>query len=211
MADQAKTVKKHRSSLSTPCLYTLKIELQPTEIQPVIWRRLEVDGRISLSKLHHFIQAAFGWTDAHLHEFTIRDQTYGIPDIEDDMFDREIKDERKAFLNRLLADDEVFTYLYDFGDSWEHVITVESVISNAEPDPYGGAVITGGERASPPEDVGGTMGYHNFLETLLVEPYSDEALEMQDWVGGKFDPKHFDIRVANASILRILYNKWGGK
>ena len=60
MAEQQKTVKKHRSTLSTPCFYTLKIELRPNEIQPVIWRRLEVDGRISLSKLHHFIQAAFG-------------------------------------------------------------------------------------------------------------------------------------------------------
>lgn len=211
MAEKSKPIKKHRSSLSTPCLFTLKIDLRPTEIQPVIWRRIEVDGRVSLSKLHHFIQAAFGWTDAHLHEFNIRDLTYGIPDPEDDMYEREILDERKAFLNRLLADEDVFTYTYDFGDNWEHIITVESVISNAEPDPYGGAVVTGGERASPPEDVGGTEGYHDFLEKLLVEPYSDEAHEMQDWVGGKFDPKHFDIRAANASILRMLYNKWGGK
>jgi hypothetical protein len=98
MAEKSKTVKKHRSTLSTPCLFTLKIELRPTEIQPVIWRRLEVDGRISLSKLHHFIQAAFGWTDAHLHEFQIRDLAYGIPDPEDIVYEREIKDERKAFL-----------------------------------------------------------------------------------------------------------------
>jgi hypothetical protein len=56
------------------------------------------------------------------------------------------------------------------------------------------------------------MGYHDFLETLFVEPYSDEAQAMQCWVGGKFDPKHFDIRLANASILRIMmYNNWGGK
>lgn len=211
MAENPKIVKKHRSSLSSPSLYTLKIELRPTEIQPIVWRRLEVDGRISLSKLHHFIQAAFGWTDAHLHEFRIRDLTYGIPDPDDHMYEREIKDERKAFLNRLLADEDVFTYLYDFGDDWEHIITVESVVDNLDYDPSGGAVITGGERACPPEDVGGTMGYHNFLETLLVEPNSEEALEMQEWVGGKFDPKQFDIRLANAAIMRMMYNRWGGK
>jgi len=145
-----------------------------------------------------------------LHEFKIRDLTYGTPDPEDLMYEREIEDERKAFLNRLLADEDVFTYTYDFGDDWEHIITVESV-TDTEYDPQGGAVITGGERASPPEDVGGTVGYHNFLETLLVEPYSEEALQMQEWVGGKYDPKQFDIRFANAAIMRMMYNKWGGK
>ena len=38
-------------------------------IEPPIWRRLVVDGRISLAKLHHYIQAAFGWTD-YLHMLT---------------------------------------------------------------------------------------------------------------------------------------------
>ncbi len=211
MAEQAKIIKLHRSSLSAPCLYTLKIEIKPNEIQPIIWRRIEVDGRIGLSKLHHFIQTAFGWTDAHLHQFTIRDLTYGIPDPEDDFFELEIKDERKAFLNRLLADDEVFTYVYDFGDYWEHIITVESVAMNVKFDPSGGAVVIGGERACPPEDVGGAGGYQDFLEAIFVDPHSDEAHEMLEWVGGMFDPNYFDIRTANASILRMLYNKWGGK
>jgi len=50
--------KRHRSSQSSPTLITLKIELHPGMIQPAIWRRLVVDGRASLAKLHHFIQAA---------------------------------------------------------------------------------------------------------------------------------------------------------
>jgi hypothetical protein len=33
---------------------------------------------------------------------------------------------------------------------------------------------------------------------------------MQAWAGGLFDPNAFDIRLANAAILRILYNHWGG-
>jgi len=74
---------KQRITLNTPCSYTLKIELRPNEIQPVIWRRLEVDGRISLSNLHHFIQAAFGWSNAHLYKSEIRGKTYCIPDPED--------------------------------------------------------------------------------------------------------------------------------
>ena len=45
--------KRHRSSQSSPTLFTLKIELHPDAIQPAIWRRLVVDGRVSLAKLHH--------------------------------------------------------------------------------------------------------------------------------------------------------------
>jgi len=28
--------------------------------------------------------------------------------------------------------------------------------------------------------------------------------------GGKFDPLHFDIRLANAAISRLMFNGWGG-
>lgn len=211
MAEQQKSVKKHRSTLSAPCSYTLKIELRPNEIQPVIWRRLDVDGRISLSKLHHFIQAAFGWSDAHLHEFEIRGKSYGIPDPEDKFYDREIGDERKAFLNRLIAEGDVFIYRYDFGDNWEHIITVEDFTADGTSDLRGGAYVADGARACPPEDVGGTDGYNDFLETLLVDPYTEKAQQMRDWVGGKFDPLQFDIRLANAAIFRMMYNGWGGK
>jgi hypothetical protein len=63
----------------------------------------------------------------------------------------------------------------------------------------------------PPEDVGGTDGYHDFLEAVLVAPHSEEAQQMRDWAGGDFDPQRFDKRLANAAIYRMMYNKWGGK
>ncbi len=87
MTEQSK--KRHKSSFSALCLYTLLIELHPDEIRPAIWRRLVVDGRVSLAKLHHFIQAAFGWTDAHLHTFTINEIRYMEPYIEKMLYDIE--------------------------------------------------------------------------------------------------------------------------
>jgi hypothetical protein len=208
MTEQPK--KKHKFSQSAPCLYTLRIDLHPDEIQPVIWRRLVVDGRVSLAKLHHFIQAAFGWTDSHLHSFAINNVLYMAPDPDELMDDIESRDERKGFLNRLLAEEDAFVYLYDFGDSWSHIITVEKV-EMAENIPPGVAYVTGGERACPPEDVGGSHGYHDFLETILTKPKSDEAKELLTWAGGEFNPALFDLRAANAAIQRILWNRWGGK
>jgi len=208
MAEQKPIRKKHASSTSKPCLYTLHIELRPNEIRPPVWRRLEVDGRISLSKLHHFIQAAFGWSDAHWHQFEIRGKLYATPDPEDEI---EVNDERKAYLNRLLARNDTMLYRYDLGDNWEHLITVEEIRDDLDNDPKGGAWVLDGARASPPEDVGGPEGYYEFLEILLSDPHSEEAQRLREWADGEFDPERFDRRLANAAIMRILFNRWGGK
>jgi hypothetical protein len=127
------------------------------------------------------------------------------------MYDRVIEDDRKGFLNRLLAEDEVFSYIYDFGDKWVHQITVESFKSDLSNDPNGGAWVIDGARACPPEDVGGPEGYYEFLEIVLGKPHSEEAQRLRDWADGDFNPEGFDRRLANAAIMRILFNKWGGK
>ncbi len=207
MTEQPK--KRHKYSLSAPCLYTLRIELHPEEIQPVIWRRLVVDGRVSLAKLHHFMQAAFGWTDAHFHSFTINKIRYMEPDPEENMDDIETRDERNGYLNRLLGEGDTFVYLYDFGDGWSHIITVEE-IEMVEEDPHGDAYVAAGERACPPEDVGGSTGYHEFLETILGNPHSEDAKRLLTWAGGEFNPEMFDRLAANAAIQRMLWNAWGG-
>ena len=41
------------------------------EVTPVIWRRLLVFGGVRLAKLHDILQAVMGWTNSHLHPFTV--------------------------------------------------------------------------------------------------------------------------------------------
>ena len=48
-----------------------------------------------------------------------------------------------------------------------------------------------GKRAGPPEDVGSIPGYEDFLE-IIKNPKHKEYKEMLEWVGGEFDPEHFD-------------------
>ena len=59
----------------------IRIELQ--EIEPKIWRRVDVPLSSTLLALHDFIQFAFRWTDSHLFEFKIGDRTYGDPENDD--------------------------------------------------------------------------------------------------------------------------------
>ena len=207
MAVSSVPKKKHKSSLSKPCLITLRIELVGTT--PLVWRRITLDGRSSFANLHHVIQAAMGWHDAHLHQFRINNRYIGVPDPESDAPEWHTEDERKVFLNRVLTDDAVFTYLYDFGDGWEHKLIVEEYDDSDDLRfGDGDAWVDAGERACPPEDCGGVGGFQDFLEKLEDEPYSDESKELREWAGLDYDPAGFDRQAANAAIKRLLWNRW---
>lgn len=58
-------------------IYQLKITLRDSK--PPIWRQVLVDGSINLYELHEIIQIAMGWTDSHLHQFTIDEEYYKSP------------------------------------------------------------------------------------------------------------------------------------
>ena len=207
MAVSSVPKKKHKSSLSKPCLITLRIELVGTT--PLVWRRITLDGRSSFANLHHVIQAAMGWHDAHLHQFRINNRYIGVPDPESDAPEWHTEDERKVFLNRVLTDDAVFTYLYDFGDGWEHRLLVEEYDDSDDLRfGDGDAWVDAGERACPPEDCGGVGGFQDFLEKLEDEPYSDESKELREWAGLDYNPAGFDRQAANAAIKRLLWNRW---
>ena len=60
---------------------TVRIELRDTD--PVIWRQVEVPTSLTLKVLHRVIQAAMGWFDYHLWEFTIDKRRYRLPTDED--------------------------------------------------------------------------------------------------------------------------------
>ena len=72
----------------------LRIELLDTE--PPVWRRIAVDPRLTMEQLHLAIQHAMGWTDSHMHEFeTKKGQRIGRPMPGDDVFERNVTDERR--------------------------------------------------------------------------------------------------------------------
>ncbi len=52
------------------------LEIQLVDIEPAIWRRFVVPASITRDRLHDVIQIVMGWTDSHLHEFTIGKKRY---------------------------------------------------------------------------------------------------------------------------------------
>jgi hypothetical protein len=173
--------------------YQLKVTLDG--IAPPIWRRLLVTSDISLEKLHEVLQVAMGWTNSHLHQFTAGKTCYGMPDVESPAA---MEDERDYALSQVAkTKGSKFTYEYDFGDFWEHVIVVEDV------RPSDGKTVhpqcLGGARSCPPEDVGSTSGYEHFLEAIR-DPKHPEHDELLEWAGGHFDPEAFSVDEANKEL-----------
>src|SRR5512133_3509692 len=60
---------------------TVRIELRGSD--PAIWRQVDVPTAITLKGLHDIVQAAMGWLDCHLWEFTVDRRRYGLPMDED--------------------------------------------------------------------------------------------------------------------------------
>jgi hypothetical protein len=143
-------------------------------------------------------QAAMGWTNSHLHSFTIDGRLYGMHF--DDWPDEELDEKEYTVYVALRGDVRRFSYEYDFGDSWEHQVVVEGV--SFPPLALRHGVCLEGENACPPEDVGGVPGYEQFVEAL-ADPLHEEHDNYLVWVGYKFEPDAFDVAAANAALQRV--------
>lgn len=84
-------------------------------------------------------------------------------------------------------------------------------LHHIESEPWGEAQVIDGARACPPEDVGGPRGYEAFLDTLSDDPDSEQAARYRNWIGPGFDAELFDLRAANAALLRMASNRWGNR
>jgi hypothetical protein len=185
----AAAVKAQVAASSGRRLFQFKIALRGTD--PLVWRRIQVlDG--TLDQLHEHFQTAMGWTNSHLHEFIIQGQRCGDPELlEDGIEPRELVDSTRTPVSAVLPADgapRAFEYCYDFGDGWVH-----DVLHEGCPPPQPGTVYPQcleGERACPPEDVGGIDGYARYLEAM-ADPSHDRHQEMLAW-RGPFNPDAFD-------------------
>ena len=173
--------------------YQFKVTLG--EIEPPIWRRILVPAKYSFWDLHVAIQDSMGWLDYHLHLFRVREPEsgdvieIGIPN------DEPFEDEIPCTPGWDVAVAEYFTkgdaaeYLYDFGDDWQHVVTLEAIVDRVAKARYPQCLA--GSRACPPEDCGGVGGYANVLR-VIANPSDEEYESMMEWLGGEYDPERFE-------------------
>ncbi|MFN0055203.1 MAG: IS1096 element passenger TnpR family protein [Planctomycetales bacterium] len=181
-------------------VYRFKITLQDTK--PAIWRRIETKN-ITLEGLHELIQTAMGWTNSHLHQFEIANIFYTDPRFLEDGDDFGAADYGGIRIGDLVAEygsKLAMGYEYDFGDGWQHRVVLEK-ITHSEPGAKYPRCI-GGERACPPEDVGGVYGFAEFVEAI-TNPKHKRHRELLKW-NGPFDPAGFDAAKATRRMTKGL-------
>lgn len=136
--------------------------------------------------------------NAHLYSFTAGSVTYG--DAEPELG---FADDAAVRLGDLDADS--LEYTYDFGDSWDHLVTVESSEEAVAGRRYPWCL--DGEGACPPEDCGGVPGYERLRE-ILDDPTDEEHTDMLAWSGvtdaGEFDPAAFDLDATNRALATLV-------
>lgn len=186
-----------------PNLYQLKIQLIGVT-KPPVWRLIELPESTNLYHLHYLIQGAMGWENEHLHEFTQFDQSYSVPS---PYKGEPVTDSRKVRIDKLLKNiGDTLTYLYDFGDGWEHSIVLKKIT------PYKGKAgkpaLLDGKGACPPEDCGGHWAYED-IKLILSDPKHPDYADWLDNLGldesDKFDPNDFDLEVQNEIMLEFLH------
>ena len=199
--------------------YVLRIELR--DLKPAIWREVWVAPDTTLRKLHAIIQAAMGWEDCHLYGFAVPGTgrvgrywgvephlRYEPPAAQDGMGfgDNANDDARVKLFDVLRVPKDKLLYIYDYGDDWEHLITLTKIVATPEPLPR----LASAAFICPPEDCGGPQGFANLVD-VLSSPHDPEYPEMRgwmdemmgpDWMPGELDEAALESLVAAVARLR---------
>jgi hypothetical protein len=169
---------------------TLRIDLVDSD--PPIWREIEVPTDMTLKQLHGVIQAAMGWENAHLWEFSIDRERIGSSRA------------AKLRLHDLLKPRKTkLSYTYDFGDCWEHELTFTRTRAADPAVSY--PRYAAGEQPAPPEDCGGIPGFYAQLD-VIADPSHPDHDQVKNWLGD-FDPNIFDDIPIKQRFARIAIRR----
>lgn len=181
--------------MTSPSVFQIRIEL--LDIEPPIWRRIQVLDTCTFWELHTAIQCAFGWNDSHAHEFwapTCRGEFlfFGVPT-------RGVSGVQAGWKHHvrdhLSERSPQLKYAYGKGDRWWHTLTLEAIVRAKPGKSY--PRCTDGERAAPPNDCHGPPGYASLLK-ILANTGHREPRSSREWAAkergarGIFNPEAFD-------------------
>lgn len=177
----------------------LQIKVTIDGITPKIWRRFLVKDNINFDDLHNVIQAVMSWGNYHLYSFNIGKEEIGIPDPD---FRDNLLNARKIKLKDKLSIKQKFGYVYDFGDNWEHILSVEKVLDNKDVTIV--PTCLDGERAGPPEDCGSYPGYYELMKIKRNKKHPEYKEMIVEWLGEDFDFERFNLEEINKELLKLM-------
>ena len=122
------------------------------------------------------------------------------------VFGPDAEEAAETLIDPFMEHTKWFTYIYDFGDDWEHRVDVESVLTDFdEMHP----VVVKAKGACPFEDCAGLYGYYHILK-VLEDPAHEEYEETAEWLentgctADEFDPSFYDMDGMNRKLEQIF-------
>ena len=146
-----------------------------------IKRSLHIPANMNLGYVQEVLMLATGWEGFHLKEIRFGGITYftriagGEAPEETEGFPQ--RDSFQYTLGNLLKlPGDTFTFIYDLGDDWKHIVKLTDILPNkfdSTDGDYVGAHLISSQGTCPPEDVGGVDGYADALQSFN-DPDDDE-------------------------------------
>lgn len=108
----------------------MELRIKLLDVKPAVSRTLRVPISLRYDQLHVLIQLAFGWENYHMYSFQPKGQEkeYQAQISEMDFGSGEVGLASESYVYPDIAESPV-TYTYDFGENWEHEITLKRVLT----------------------------------------------------------------------------------
>jgi len=184
--------------------YQLKIVIKNSK--PPIWRRCIVPAGITFSQLSIILNKIMGWSGYHLSEYEFYHLQLQLR--EDDefhdfvpMWDFDLMDSSKTFINEYMEQQDWFTYTYDFGDDWQHRVTIEKIIEDY-PNIYPRVIKYKGD--CPMEDCGGIEEYYECID-VIRDNENPESNERREWAESRGYCEPYDMDEVNQDLQETCY------
>ncbi|MCJ0932905.1 plasmid pRiA4b ORF-3 family protein [Virgibacillus halodenitrificans] len=149
-------------------IYELKIVLKDVGLP--VYRDIQLDGQTTFEELHEIIQVAFEWSASHLFGFFVartngkevkRIRMTSKDDPNESFWSPSIKQSSTYYIEEeniagwfQVVGDQI-NYVYDYGDDWQHEITLTKIIQPKEGDSYPRCI--NAKNIAPPEDSRGEL------------------------------------------------------
>ena len=149
-------------------LQIVRLSITLLGMEPKVTRRMDILANTPLDDLHCYIQAAMGWDDYHFWGFdATRYKQRAVWTPADDNFNGSpglASDATVLDVIDFLDGKPEFMYTYDYGDSWQHKIRIGKIQPALKDRLY--PYLVSGSGRCPPEDIGGSWGYADFLDAF---------------------------------------------
>ena len=203
-------------------IYQFYAELK--DYKPLIWRRFQVAGNITLAQLGYVTMTLFEMKGSHLFhlEYSVNEN---MPDDDPayqsepdkilrydiaggDSFPETMISNTYAATEMTLRrftsrGDATFHFFYDYGDGWEVVLRLEEVFEDSELPGKELPRVLEGQGFGIIEDCGGPAGLEHLRE-VFQQKSSPEYQSMREWLGtSEVDLSVFDLQDLNFRLKKL--------